>query len=65
MLKIKQVQKLNVYSKLTLFAVWVFDKKTSVYKVQSGKIVVPIQLISQTGKSRNKDKTKEIAIMYV
>lgn len=63
MLKIKQVQKLNVYSKLTLFAVWVFDKKTSVYKVQSGKIVVPIQLIS--GKSRNKDKTKEIAIMYV
>lgn len=61
MLKIKQVQKLNVYSKLTLFAVWVFDKKTSVYKVQSGKIVVPIQLIS--GKSRNKDKTKEIAIM--
>lgn len=63
MLKIKQVQKLNVYSKLTLFAVWVFDKKTSVYKVQSGKIVVPIQLIS--GKSQNKDKTKEIAIMYV
>lgn len=63
MLKIKQVQKINVYSKLTLFAVWVFDKKTSVYKVQSGKIVVPIQLIS--GKSRNKDKTKEIAIMYV
>lgn len=63
MLKIKQVQKLNVYSKLTLFAVWVFDKKTSVYKVQSGKIVVPIQLIS--GKSRNKDKTKEIAIIYV
>lgn len=63
MLKIKQVQKLNVYSKLTLFAVWVFDKKTSVYKVQSGKIVVPIQLIS--GKSRNEDKTKEIAIMYV
>lgn len=63
MLKVKQVQKLNVYSKLTLFAVWVFDKKTSVYKVQSGKIVVPIQLIS--GKSRNKDKTKEIAIMYV
>lgn len=63
MLKIKQVQKLNVYSKLTLFAVWVFDKKTSVYKVQSGKIVVPIQLIS--GKSRNKDITKEIAIMYV
>lgn len=63
MLTIKQVQKLNVYSKLTLFAVWVFDKKTSVYKVQSGKIVVPIQLIS--GKSRNKDKTKEIAIMYV
>lgn len=63
MLKIKQVQKLNIYSKLTLFAVWVFDKKTSVYKVQSGKIVVPIQLIS--GKSRNKDKTKEIAIMYV
>lgn len=63
MLKIKQVQKLNVYSKLALFAVWVFDKKTSVYKVQSGKIVVPIQLIS--GKSRNKDKTKEIAIMYV
>lgn len=63
MLKIKQVQKLNVYSKLTLFAVWVFNKKTSVYKVQSGKIVVPIQLIS--GKSRNKDKTKEIAIMYV
>lgn len=61
MLKIKQVQKINVYSKLTLFAVWVFDKKTSVYKVQSGKIVVPIQLIS--GKSRNKDKTKEIAIM--
>lgn len=61
MLKIKQVQKLNVYSKQTLFAVWVFDKKTSVYKVQSGKIVVPIQLIS--GKSRNKDKTKEIAIM--
>lgn len=63
MLKIKQVQKINVYSKLTLFAVWVFVKKTSVYKVQSGKIVVPIQLIS--GKSRNEDKTKEIAIMYV